>query len=74
MSCELLVCAEGFQEAGSEARPLIAVFGMSAATKQNGKLIDSCGEGWGGVGGAEEKAGGGVCICVCVRACASYTE
>lgn len=34
--------AEGFQGARSEARPLIAVFGMSAATKQNGKLIDSC--------------------------------
>lgn len=27
--------------AGLGARPLIAVFGMSAATKQNGKLIDS---------------------------------
>lgn len=34
--------AEGFQGARSEARPLIAVFGMSAASKQNGKLIDSC--------------------------------
>lgn len=32
--------AEGFQGARAEARPLIAVFGMSAATKQNGKLID----------------------------------
>lgn len=30
------------QGAGSEARPLIAVFGMSSASKQNGKLIDSC--------------------------------
>lgn len=57
-------CAEGFQWGGgrSEARPLIAVFGMSAATKQNGKLIDSC-------RGPEEKAGGGVCVYVCVYLC-----
>lgn len=43
------------QEARSEAGPLIAVFGMSTASKQNGKLIDS----W---RGAEEKVGGGVCM------------
>lgn len=47
----LTVCQGG----RSEARPLIAVFGMSAASKQNGKLIDSC-------GGAEENVGGGVCM------------
>lgn len=49
---------------GSEARPLIAVFGMSAATKQNGKLIDSCGGGGGG-----EKAGRGRCVRMLVCAC-----
>lgn len=58
--------AEGFQRARSEARPLIGVFGMSAATKQNGKLIDSLGG-----GGSEEK--GEVCSCGCgcayVRLC-----
>lgn len=65
MSCAAPIagsCAEGFQGARSEARPLIAVFGMSAATKQNGKLIDGCkggGPGW-------KKKGGAVCACMCV--------
>lgn len=44
----------------SEARPLIAVFGMSAASKQNGKLIDSWG---GGAGGLR------VCVPVYGRTC-----
>lgn len=45
---------------------------MSAATKQNGKLIDSC-------RGPEEKAGGGVCVYVrlcmylCLSACVSMS-
>lgn len=52
------------QGARSEARPLIAVFGMSAASKQNGKLIDRSGE-W----GREEKAVGCVCVHAYGHAC-----
>lgn len=37
-----------------EARPLIAVFGVPTASKQNGKLIDSC---WGG-----RREGRGRCV------------
>lgn len=55
--------AEGFQGARAEARPLIAVFGMSAATKQNGKLIDSC------KGGLEKIGWGCMCMHVCLHEC-----
>lgn len=48
----LNVCRGG----GSESRPLIALFGMSSASKPNGKLIDSCRGGRGAAGGR------GVCM------------